>query len=76
MKLAEKTSVEEVRENLTIHDVPDEPSNTFEVPGWVRGVQSVTQGIGLVVGIILALPFIAISRGIDWYKKLTKREEE
>jgi hypothetical protein len=50
----------------------------YEAPSWVRAVQSFTQGVGLCIGVVLALPFIAISRGIEWYQdnKKNKVEEE
>jgi|TARA_R110000824_G_scaffold77773_1_gene196611 hypothetical protein len=47
----------------------------IEVPGWLQSVNKVTQGIGLCIGIVLALPFIAISRGIELYHSKKNKGE-
>ena len=78
MKLAEKIDVvcgEEVKEEEVTSEVAATETKTFEVPNWVQAVQSLTQGIGLCIGVILALPFIAISRGIEWYQNNKKVEK-
>ena len=78
MKVAEKTTAvcenefkeeSSVSEDIQIH-------HHYEVPGWVQAVQSFTQGVGLCIGVILALPFIAISRGIEWYQNNKNKVEK
>lgn len=79
MKLAEETTVvcdEEVKEEEVTSEVTATETKTFEVPSWVQAVQGITQGIGLCIGVILALPFIAISRGIEWYQSNKKKVEK
>tara|TARA_R110002020_G_scaffold354958_5_gene567691 strand:+ start:3953 stop:4198 length:246 start_codon:yes stop_codon:yes gene_type:complete len=81
MKVAEETKTTElpvVKPNngdfVPSFDMPD--PRTIEVPGWLQTTQKVTQGIGLCIGVILALPFIAISRGIEWYQSNKKKVEK
>jgi|TARA_R110000824_G_scaffold94134_4_gene227398 hypothetical protein len=80
MKIAEKTTAvctEEVEEKETsVSETPTADVKTFEVPGWVQVVMSLTQGIGLCIGVVLALPFIAISRTIEWYQTHKNKEEK
>jgi len=81
MKVAEETKTTElpvVKPNdgdfVPSFDMPD--PRTVAVPGWVQAVMSLTQGIGLCIGVILALPFIAISRAIEWYQTNKNKEEK
>ena len=79
MKLAEKTTTvceDEAKEESSVSEVSTTEAKTFEVPGWVQAVQSLTQGIGLCIGVILALPFIAVSRGIEWYQNNKNKVEK
>ena len=82
MKVAEETKITEspvgsngsCKDGVPSFDMPD--PRTVEVPGWVQTTQKVTQGIGLCIGVILALPFIAISRAIEWYQNNKKKKVE
>jgi hypothetical protein len=80
MKVAEETTAvcnEEIEEKeISVSETPTADVKTFEVPGWVQAVMSLTQGIGLCIGVILALPFIAISSAIEWYQTHKNKEEK
>jgi hypothetical protein len=79
MRLAEKTTAvceDEAKEESSVSEVSTTETKTFEVPGWVQVVQSFTQGLGLCIGVILALPFIAVSRGIEWYQNNKNKVEK
>lgn len=80
MKVAEETTAvctEEIEEKeMSVSEIPTTDVKTFEVAGWVQVVTSFTQGIGLCIGVVLALPFIAISRSIEWYQTHKNKEEK
>ena len=76
MKVVTEETAEVVVEETEDKDtLPLRATKTLEVPKWVQFVEKLTQGIGLVIGVILALPFIAISRGIEWYQNNKKTKE-
>jgi hypothetical protein len=80
MRIAEETTAvctEEIEEEeMGVSETPTTDVETFEISGWVLFVMSFTQGIGLCIGVILALPFIAISRSIEWYQTHKNKKEE
>ena len=80
MKVAEETTAvctEEIEEKeMSVSETPTADTKTFEIAGWVQVVMSFTQGIGLCIGVILALPFIAISRSIEWYQNNKNKKEK
>lgn len=81
MKIAEETTAvctEEIikEKEMSVSETPTTDVKTFEIAGWVQFVMNFTQGFGLCVGVILALPFVAISRAIEWYQTHKNKEEK
>ena len=47
----------------------EEPAERhYEIPSWLQTVEKGLMGFGMLVGMILALPFIAISFAIEYFK--------
>ena len=84
MKVAEETTAvctEEIEEeDVSTSETPPTGMDTFKIPVWVQFFQRFTQGVGLCIGVILALPFIAISGAISWccswYRSLKDKDEK
>jgi len=66
VKLAE----EPVKEETACTPAPEttEEMATFKVPKWLQQVEKVLLGCGMLVGMILATPFIAISFAIEYFR--------
>ena len=56
----------------------EEPAERhYQIPGWLQTVEKGLVGFGMLVGMILALPFIAISFGIEYFKgKINEHRNE
>jgi hypothetical protein len=76
MKVAEETRVEVDEQVDNYQELVNEPPKTFEVPGWILIVENITRVIGLCIGVVLAFPFVVISRAIEWYQTHKNKEEK
>jgi len=79
MKIAEETTAvceDEAKEESLVSEDLQIHHHHYEVPGWILIVENITRVIGLCIGVILAFPFVVISRTIEWYQTHKNKEEK